>query len=259
MIAYGPGFAGSSMFALLPPKAGHSQWTLKTIYSFTENGVAVEVGPAAALIADSSGALYGTTELGGAAKQGSVFKLSPPAAGQTAWTETELYEFEGGADGATPKAPVAFGPEGVLYGTTYGGGTNSYGTIFQLTPPASGTGPWTKTILFNLTPQSGGTPVDGVLVSPSGALYVTTLQGGSLLINGHQVLNGTGSVLELIPPAAGQTAWTEKTLYVFYPTSQHIHPSYPAGGLAFGLGGKLYGTTSQGGPGNLGTAFSLAP
>jgi hypothetical protein len=68
--------------------------------------------PTAGLISDAQGALYGTTSEGGipncgpfAPEQtgcGTVFKLTPPASGQTQWTETVLYTFQGGSDGWQP-------------------------------------------------------------------------------------------------------------------------------------------------------------
>jgi hypothetical protein len=60
----------------------------------------------AGLIADKKGALYGTTNRGGSGGFflgfGTVFKLTPPANGQTAWTETALYSFKGGSEALTP-------------------------------------------------------------------------------------------------------------------------------------------------------------
>ena len=56
-------------------------------------------GPYAGLTFDSNGALYGTTYFGGTLGFGTVFKLAPPALGNTAWTETVLYSFKGGTDG----------------------------------------------------------------------------------------------------------------------------------------------------------------
>ena len=71
--------------------------------------------PAAALIADSAGNLYGTTFYGGSGC-GVVFKLSPSG------TETVLYSFTGGSDGRLPVAGLIADRAGNLYGTTAGGG-----------------------------------------------------------------------------------------------------------------------------------------
>src|ERR1700722_14065440 len=56
------------------------------------------VSPHAGLIGDSAGNLYGTTGAGGASDSGVVFKLDKTG------TETELYSFTGGADGAGTEA-----------------------------------------------------------------------------------------------------------------------------------------------------------
>ena len=94
--------------------------------------------PYAGLIADEEGALYGTTGNGGI-NFGTVFKLTPPANGQTTWTETVLYRFcsqPSCSDGGLPLAGLIFDKEGVLYGTTFGGGSSGLvgGTVFKMTP-----------------------------------------------------------------------------------------------------------------------------
>lgn len=79
------------------------------------------------------GKLYGTTFAGGGAKCsyqvpgcGTAFEVS------TSGKERVLYSFHG-ADGAQPSAGL-IALNGALYGTTYSGGTNGYGTVFALTP-----------------------------------------------------------------------------------------------------------------------------
>ena len=107
------------------------------LYGFT--GRADGANPAASLILDSEGNLYGTTVQGGTAGCapysgcGVVFKLD--AVG----TETVLYSFTGGADGASPAAPVLRDLAGNLYGTTQlGGGTgcngSGCGVVFKIAP-----------------------------------------------------------------------------------------------------------------------------
>jgi len=81
--------------------------------------------PAAGVIANAQGALYGTTVLGGSHyAYGTVFKLTPPAKGQTAWTETVLYNL-----GNVTLAGLIFDEQGALYGTTFEGGSSSNGTV----------------------------------------------------------------------------------------------------------------------------------
>jgi uncharacterized repeat protein (TIGR03803 family) len=118
--------------ALLNGSGGVSARTLTTLYSFS--GGADGEYPVAGLIADASGALYGTTESGGSCC-GTVFKLTPPTTTGGPWAETVLYSFTGGADGAQPVASLIADASGALYGTTEGGGSG-YGTVFKLTLPA---------------------------------------------------------------------------------------------------------------------------
>ena len=97
--------------------------------------------PEGSLIMDTSGALFGTTEEGGTGCSGippgcgTVFKLTPPGAGETEWTESVLHRFQGGADGESPFAGLTMDMSGALYGTTGSGGTGcppvGCGTVFQ--------------------------------------------------------------------------------------------------------------------------------
>ncbi len=114
-----------TVFKVTPPVGGSGAWSASTLYSFTgANGDGAN--PSGGLVIDSSGSLYGTTEYGGAVtgRGGTVFRLSPPAAGASSWTETILHSFGGPHDpnGAYPFTGVAFGPGGVLFGTALRGG-----------------------------------------------------------------------------------------------------------------------------------------
>ena len=80
------------------------------LYSFT--GGADGGYPFAGVIRDSAGNLYGTTQYGGTAQQGVVYRLD------TAGHETVLHSFTGGADGSRPNAGVIRDSAGNLYGTT---------------------------------------------------------------------------------------------------------------------------------------------
>lgn len=130
--------AALSLTAWTP--AASAPVTVETVlYSFKGGPVGPDGAFPNGLIADKEGALYGTTGQGGSgqgrgAGSGTVFKLTPPAQGQTAWTETVLYSFKGGAsDGILPQAGLVADKEGALYGTTYaGGGGGGYGTVFKL-------------------------------------------------------------------------------------------------------------------------------
>jgi uncharacterized repeat protein (TIGR03803 family) len=119
------------VFKLTPPAKGVSAWTPTVLHSFVGGDGANPIF--GGLIFDKQGALHGTTYRGGTGNNGIVFKLTPPAKGLTAWTETVLHGFTGGSDGANPYAGL-IANHGALYGTTYFGGTAGNGTVFKLTP-----------------------------------------------------------------------------------------------------------------------------
>ena len=235
------GTAGAgTVFKLTPPAKGQTAWTPTVLYRFCSQPSCSDGGnPAARLIADKEGTLYGTTSQGGNSGYGTVFKLTPPAKGLTAWTETVLHRFTGGftggSDGADPIAGLIADKEGALYGTTQGGGTGGAGAVFKLTPPAKGQTAWTETVLHSFTNSDGSSPNAGLIADNSGALYGTTAGGGSAF---------SGTVFKLTPPAKGQTAWTETVLYSFTGGSDG---GEPLGNLIFDNQGALYGITLGGG------------
>jgi len=118
-----------TVFELSPPASPGASWTETVLYAFT--GGSDGSNPAAGLIL-SKGDLYGTTSAGGVVGFGAVFELSPPAETGNAWLETVLWSFNGeGGDGATPLAPLLL-MNGNLFGTTYDGGVNGRGNVFEL-------------------------------------------------------------------------------------------------------------------------------
>ena len=208
--------------------------------------------PAAGLVMDRGGNLYGTTYMGGTNDYGTVFKLSPE---RGSWILTTLHRFQGGNDGANPVGRVVFGPDGALYGTTDQGGIANNGTVFRLTPPAtscSSTGcPWTETVLYAFTGGSDGAFPQAVDLAfdAAGNIYGTTYLGGrSCLIYGQ-----CGVVFKL---AKSGQHWTETTLYEF---SGQPDAGPPIGGVAFDSAGNLYGTTVYGGVYDGGALFELSP
>lgn len=84
--------------------------------------------PQAGLIADKAGDLYGTTLLGGAGGYGTIFEIAPGG------SETVLYSFAGGSDGAYPYAGLIKdrAENGSFYGAASFGGTGGYGTLFKV-------------------------------------------------------------------------------------------------------------------------------
>lgn len=110
---------GATIFELSPQGGS---WNFTTIYG-TGDGVV------ATLAVDGAGDLYGTTFYGGPYAYGEVFELSPSSGG---WRYTHLYDFTGSNDGGYPGGVAVTGQGGYLYGTTYSGGANGDGVIYQI-------------------------------------------------------------------------------------------------------------------------------
>jgi uncharacterized repeat protein (TIGR03803 family) len=206
--------------------------------------------PYAGVIFDKAGNLYGTTEFGGTNNQGTVFEVIPSSNGT--WTESILYSFTGGEDGAQPYGGLAFDSAGNLYGTTnFGGSTNcnlGCGTVFTLTPGSNG---WTESVLYTFTGGSDGhEPYARLLFDAAGNLYGTTLLGGNI---GSVCSSGCGTVFKL---TRGSSGWTESVIYAF---EGGTDAASPYDGLAFDSAGNLYGSTYAGGASGNGTVFKLAP
>ena len=163
------------------------------LYSF--HGLDGE-GPFAGLVQDANGNLYGTTAGGGnfgLGVFGTVFKIDPQG------NETVLYNFTGGADGASPYGTLIMDAAGNLYGTTAVGGQNNgidcfggegCGVVFKLDPSGN------ETVLHSFTETDGATPEAGLIMDSAGNLYGTTDLGG--LLN-DTCPGGCGVVFKITP------------------------------------------------------------
>ena len=129
--SYGGADGFGTVFRLAP------NGTETVLYSFT--GGSDGSGPYAGLIKDKKGNLYSTTVSGGADGSGVVFKLAPNG------TESVLYSFTGGNDGANPQAVLIADGAGNLCSTTYAGGADGAGVVFKLAPNG------TETVLYSFT------------------------------------------------------------------------------------------------------------
>jgi uncharacterized repeat protein (TIGR03803 family) len=293
---YGTTSAGGSngqgtIFNLRPPATiCHSTvcpWTETIIHNFTgTDGGAPQFGD---LVFDAAGDIYGTASAGGAQGQGVVFELTPSGHN---WTETVLYSFGGGNDGAAPYSGVIFDAAGSLYGATTLGGAHSVGTVYELSRSQSG---WSDTTLyaFGFSDQSF-TPYGGLTFDQQGNLFGSACGGpngggtvyelapsdggwtynlvygfsgysgprdsptmdasGNIFITN---LNGgphqAGSVVKLSPVAGG---WTDTDLYDF---DGRRDGAAPFGNVVLDAGGNVYSTTTLGGANNLGIVFEITP
>jgi uncharacterized repeat protein (TIGR03803 family) len=172
------------------------------------------------------------------------------AASAWAGTDTVLYNFcaqTSCVDGNQPYGSlVADTPGKHLYGTTYYGGTNNFGEVFELT---SSGGQWTQTVIYSFLGPSnsdGANPFGGLVLDADGNIYGTTYAGGP---------SSQGTVFEL--SKSGST-WKETVLHSFDDINGN-DGQRPYGTLTFDAGDNLYGTTLYGGKFNVGTVFQLKP
>lgn len=238
-LPYGSGTA----FSLSESSGGWSHATLATLPP--GDGTA----PLAGLVSDARGNLYGTTSASGPNGLGSVFELENN--GNGTWSEKVIY-LEGASGNLT------FDASGNLYGAT---GPN----IFRLTPSAQGS--WSSAIIYKFgRSQVTGQLPNGLIVDAAGNLYGTTVQGGiGNCYDSDYFLIGCGVVFMLSENFDG--TWSETILHNF--AGPPYDGAAPLSSLTMGLGGELYGTTSQGGPSSCyekggnppgcGAAFRLLP
>ncbi len=217
------------------------------LYSFTGN----EDGlfPTAGLVKATDGNFYGTTteSFSSDALGGTVFRITPGG------TLTTLWKFPGGVGGISPYPSLVQGKDGLLYGTTFGGGGAGTGfgagTVFTIDPTQ--TPPITPTFLHAFSGGAdGGSVYAGVIQSTvDGNFYGTTNNGG--IVN-SQFPDGTGTVFKITPSG------TLTTLHTFTGGADGANPR---GGLVQGTDGDFYGTTTTGDVSSLtpsgGTVFKI--
>ena len=224
--------------------------TLTALYSFCSQANCTDgSNPNGSLIQATDGNFYGTTSGGGAHGAGTVFKVTPGG------VLTTLYSFcsqANCADGAHPRAGLIQATNGVIYGTTYDGGTGCLsqylqcvGTVFQITLAGA------LTTIHDFCTQLGSTdycadgydPNGSLVQAADGNLYGTTLYGGP---------NNAGTVFQITPGGAMRPV-----------VSSFGTGINPTSGLTQARNGVFYGATGGGNndntlqPSGYGTLFSL--
>jgi uncharacterized repeat protein (TIGR03803 family) len=193
--------------------------------------------PMGSLVADSAGNLYGTTAASSKTNCypscGTVFKLTRGSGGT--WKYSVLHRFNG-SDGAAPEGSLILDSSGNLYGTTFSGGAQNLGTVFELSPVGNR---WRETVLYYFSAYPD-------VSQPNGAL--TMDKAGNLYGNGsHSGVFGRGGVFEL---KRSGNAWHETVICSFSVSD------LPEGDLAWDSKGNLYGVAAVGGLSH-GTVFEL--
>jgi uncharacterized repeat protein (TIGR03803 family) len=244
--------------------------------------------PNAGLVEDTAGNFYGTTQYGGQGCYGqgcgTVFRVSPSG------VETILYRFADVPDGASPLGGVALDSAGNIYGTTWMGGTYSYGTVFKLDSGSN------ETVLHSFAGGTdGANPLAAPVLDSAGNMYGTTSSGGAYFGTIYMVdTAGNQSVLHsftggtdgaypyahLLIDTSGNLYGTASqggccgqgsvfefsngTLLALYgfsgaPNGENPDGQIPMGGLISDSAGNLYGTATEAGPDGWGTVFEVQP
>ena len=227
----GAGYPTSSFGTVFEIARGSK--TITTLASFDPLGNGGVRYPVGGVTLDSSGNLYGAagSDTNNSPDAGSVFELPKSSAVITA-----VASFSG-SNGSFPDAGLTLDASGNLYGTTYSGGTNNDGTIFEI---AAGSTAVTTIASFDNTNNTNDSRPSGLTRDASGNLFGTTQEGGP---------TGSGVVFEV---AAGTNSITTRASFAA------LDGFAPLGPLTLDASGDLYGTTVYGGADNYGTIFELA-
>jgi uncharacterized repeat protein (TIGR03803 family) len=197
-----------------------------TVYAFS--GLTDGSTPYGSLLAGSDGNLYGLTYVGGQYGGGEAFRIAPDG------TQTVVYSFGAGSDGANPHGSLIQGSDGNLYGVTAYGGTYGHGVVFALN--ASGI----ESVLYSFGAGADAQdPYGSLLQASDGNFYGMSVHGGSY---------GAGTVFMV--SAQG----SEMVLHSFGGTGDG---QAPFGSLIQASDGNLYGMTSAGGDYSSGVAFRM--
>ena len=204
--------------------------TVKALTSF--GGGSPGAYPGGNIVMDGGGNIYGTTESGGKANLGTIYKL---ASGTS--TVTTLATFDRGKYGASAVGLVSDG-SGNLYGGIYYGGPSDYSAVYEL---LNGSSAVTTLATFSSIGNISALTLDG-----SGNIFGTTLFGGAF---NNRNSYGNGSIFEI-----AKGSGTVTTLASFNGTNGYG----PVGGITFDGDGNMFGTTTLGGAFNKGTVFEFA-
>jgi uncharacterized repeat protein (TIGR03803 family) len=215
----------------------------KVLHSFGSSGDGAN--PYYGALLNVKGTLYGTTRNGGANSCGSQYNYSNCGTVfsiTTSGTETVLYSFKVPPDDGVHPIAGLVNVNGILYGTTYFGGSTGYGTVFSITTSGA------EKLLHSFKGYGDGAYPFAGLANVKGTLYGTTFGGG---------VYGPGAVFSITPSGK------EKVLYSFQGDPDGADP---VAGLLY-VKSTLYGTTYFGGSGSCselnyhgcGIVFSIAP
>jgi hypothetical protein len=135
---FGPPNGSGLVFELKKPSGKVHSWTGTMLHAFSDGNDGSS--PAAGLVFDSAGNLYGTTNVATSqSARGNVFRLKAPVQKRGNWAFGVIYTFKVIPDGERPGSSLVFDKVGNLYGTTQEGGVGTTcdfgcGTVFEVSP-----------------------------------------------------------------------------------------------------------------------------
>ncbi len=230
------GDSGGGVFKMTP------QGVVSLLHLFGDGTVSNDgISPLAPLIQATDGNFYGTTDFGGSAGEGTIFRITPLG------VVTTLHSFGDGSvasDGTYPWCALVQAKDGNFYGTTPQGGSANEGVVFKMTPLG------VVTTLHSFgdgsIPSDGTYPEGGLVQGVDGNLYGTTEEGGTTIYYGTAFKITTQGALTI--------------LHNFWDGSVGDDGYAPNAGLIQAADGNFYGTTSDGGNAtNNGTVFRMTP
>jgi uncharacterized repeat protein (TIGR03803 family) len=255
------GYPGcGTLFRLTPEGA------LTVLYDFCSQASCADGAEPGDLMLSSNGNMYGTTEIGGTGAYctikggcGTVFSITPAGKLTTVYSFCSQANCSDGYVGWMISGLIQ-ATNGNLYGTTYGGGANGYGTVFEMTPADN------LTTLYSFCSKTncadGSYALDALVQGSDGNFYGTTNGGGDGAYCATASLP-CGTVFKIT--STGKLT----TLYSFCDLENCADGETPYGSLVQGRDGSFYGTTYAGGanagggniscPGNCGTVFRITP
>ncbi len=213
-------------------------WRERVIHAFN-GGSEGGVGSLGRLLIDRRGDLFGVTEIGGTHSAGTVYKLAHYEGGK--WQLTTLYTFKGTPDCGSPYGGLIADGRGNLYGTTYYGGKNGVGCVFELKRSNAS---YQERVVYSFAGgNDGSAPTSTLLLAGKGTLYGTTSSGGGSC--------DCGTVFKLNAKTGAETV-----LHAFTGGRDGAYPYY---GLMPDGKGHLLGTTAAGGTSGQGVVFEVTP
>jgi uncharacterized repeat protein (TIGR03803 family) len=210
----------------------------RVLHAFT-GGKDGATGSLGSLYLDASGNLFGVTESAGALSYGTAFRLTPSANGKFKFTT--IYTFKGSPYAGSPYGGLIADANGNLYGTTYYGGANGLGAVYELIEKGKR---YTEKVLYSFKGGTDASLSTSTLVFGAGnTLYGTSSGGGGTC--------DCGTIFSV-----NAKNGKERVLHSFGGSGDGQYPYY---GMTPESNGKLLGTTVAGGAKGQGTIFEFTP